>query len=142
MALSEIVSLTLFRTILSRKKKNQDHFVWKHSRPKLQHKTLRLDYKEGVLKMLIYSSKLQAYSVQGLKGYTKNHFIESFSWITPLYFTESVLGKSFNFYSNLDFENSIKLLSFLLPQGFFKLEVSLFYITHCCFLDSEPVSVV
>ena len=27
----------------------QEHFIWKHSRPKIQHKTLRMDYKNDGL---------------------------------------------------------------------------------------------
>lgn len=31
-------------------KETQEYFVWKHSSPKIQHKNLRMDYKNGQLK--------------------------------------------------------------------------------------------
>ena len=40
----------------------QENFIWKHSCPKIQHKTLRMDYKIADSRMFIFSSKLQAYS--------------------------------------------------------------------------------
>ena len=49
--------------------KIQKSFIWHDSSPKIKHETLRMEFKAGRLKMLIYVLNLSAFSVLGLKSY-------------------------------------------------------------------------
>ena len=49
--------------------KIQKSFIWHDSSPKIKHETLRMEFKAGCLKMLIYVLNLSAFSVLGLKSY-------------------------------------------------------------------------
>ena len=80
----------------NRKKK---HFIWKHSRPKIQHKTLRMhtDLKN-------FNNCLEIASLQS--SWARKLYNEPFheSKLIPLYFLEKVFGKSL---FKLYFKNSI-----------------------------------
>ena len=50
-------------------RKIQKSFIWHDSSPKIKHETIRMEFKAGRLKMLIYVLNLSAFSVLGLKSY-------------------------------------------------------------------------
>ena len=72
LALWEIVYLALLiiflNYIVKEIKRIQEHFIWKHSPLKLQHKTLRMDNQNNEFKNVDFFFKLQAYSFCELKG--------------------------------------------------------------------------
>ena len=85
--------------IIKEIQRNQENFTWRHTRPKIQHNILKMNYKNGGLKNVDIF-----FEIAGL-------FYESFyEWkIMQLQFIETLVfyRKSFKFYSNLDFKNNI-----------------------------------
>ena len=73
LAISKLVYLTLLTVIpdhiTDEVTKIQKSFIWHDSSPKIKHETLRMEFKAGGLKMLIYVLNLSVFCVLGLKNY-------------------------------------------------------------------------
>ena len=79
LAISRLVYLALLTVIpdhiTDEVTKIQKSFIWHDSSPKIKHETLRMEFKAGGLKMLIYVLNLSAFSVLQLKSYMMTVFM-------------------------------------------------------------------
>ena len=80
-------------------KKIQKTFFWNNSSPKIKHKTLCNDYKDGGLKIVDILRKIIALQCSWIRRLYGNPFHE---WkLIPLYLIEKSFGTSFKFHSKL-----------------------------------------
>ena len=100
-AISKVVfQVILPQNILSMHlKKIQKTFFWNNSSPKIKHKTLCNDYKDGGLKIVDILRKIIALQCSWIRRLYGNPFHE---WkLIPLYLIEKSFGTSFKFHSKL-----------------------------------------
>ena len=85
--------------------KIQKSFIWHGLSSKIKHETLRMKFRAGGLKMLIYVLDLLVFSVLGLKKLCDDYYHE---WkIIHLHLLNKFFGLNFKFHSNLHFTSQL-----------------------------------
>ena len=85
--------------------KIQKSFIWHDLSSKIKHETLRMKFKAGGLKMLIYVLDLLVFSVLRLKKLCDAYFYE---WkIIHLHLLNRFFGLNFKFHSNFHFASQL-----------------------------------
>ena len=109
LAISKLVYLALFTVILNHitdeVTKIHISFIWHDSSPKINHETLRMEFKAGDLKNIDIRFKFVSLQCSWVKKLYGDCFHE---WkMIPLHLLNKYFGPSFKFHSNLHFESKL-----------------------------------